>query len=58
MEVKQNKEMAYSESIMAAYQLWQTGQSEQMVQLAINARVVVVREQPPLLISSMKGKFA
>ena len=58
MEVKQNKEMAYSESVMAAYQLWQTGQSEKMVQLAINAFLVVFREQPPLLISSTKGRSA
>jgi hypothetical protein len=58
MEVKQNKELAYSESIVAAYQLWQTGQSEKMVRLAINARLVVFREQPHLLISSTKGRSA
>jgi len=56
MEIKQKKELPYSESIAAAYQLWQAGQSEKMVQLAINARLVVFREQPDLLISSANGR--
>jgi hypothetical protein len=50
--------LTFNDSVLAAYQLWQAGQSEKMVQLAINALLVVFREQPPLLISSMKGKFA
>jgi hypothetical protein len=58
MEIKQKTELTFNDSVLATYQLWQAGQSEKMVQLAINAFLVVFREQPPLLISSMKGKFA
>jgi hypothetical protein len=58
MEVKRKKELAFNDSVMAAYELWQAGQTEKMLQLAINACLVVFREQPDVLISSAKGKFA
>jgi hypothetical protein len=44
MEVKQKKELTLSESLTAAYQLWGAGQTEKMMRLAINARLVVFRE--------------
>jgi len=58
MEVKQKKELTLNESLTAAYQLWGAGQTEKMMRLAINARLVVFREQPQLIIFSAKGKFA
>jgi hypothetical protein len=55
MEVKQKKELAFNDTVMAAYELWQAGQTERMLQLAIKSHLVVFREQPQILISSPKG---
>jgi len=57
MEIKQKRELTYGESVTAAYQLWGAGQIEKMVQLAINAHLVVFREQPHLLIFSTEGNL-
>jgi hypothetical protein len=56
MKVKQKQELTFRDSITAAYQLWGAGQTEKMMRLAINARLMVVHGQPQVLISSAKGR--
>jgi hypothetical protein len=58
MKIQQKMELTFSDSVAAAYELWQAGQTEKMVRLAVNARLVVFREQPHPLIFSAKGKLA
>jgi hypothetical protein len=56
MKIKPKNELTFGELITAAYQVWGAGQAETMVRLAINARRVVFRDHPHLLISSAKGR--
>jgi hypothetical protein len=58
MKIKQKRDLTLGESVTAASQLCGAGQREKMVRLAINAPLVVFREQPHPLIFSTKGKFA
>ena len=55
MRVKHESEPTYCESVTAAYQLWGVGQIEKMIQLAIDAHLVVFPDQPRILISAAKG---
>jgi hypothetical protein len=57
MKIQQEKKLTLNESLSAAYELWETGQDEKMVRLAINARLMVFQEQPQVLISSAKRRF-
>jgi hypothetical protein len=56
MKILQEKKLTLNESLSAAYELWETGQDEKMVRLAINARLMVFQEQPHVLISSANGR--
>jgi hypothetical protein len=58
MKIQQEKKLTLNESLAAAYELWEAGQDEKMVRLAINARLVVFREPPHILISSANGRCA
>jgi hypothetical protein len=57
MKIKQKMNLTLGELITAAYQVWGAGQAEKMVRLAINARLVVFRDHPHLLISTAKGRY-
>jgi len=56
MKMKQKIELTFGDVIAAAYRIWGAGQAEKMVRLAVNARMVVFREHPRLLISSATGR--
>jgi hypothetical protein len=49
-------ELTFGDLIMAAYQAWGAGRAEPMVRLAITARLVGFRVQPPFLLSPAKGR--
>ena len=52
MKAEQKQESKFRDLITEAYQLWGTGQTEKMMRLAINARLMVVQGPPQVLISS------
>lgn len=56
MEAEEKQESKFRDLITEAYQLWGTGQTEKMMRLAINERLMVVQGPPQVLISSAKGK--
>jgi hypothetical protein len=56
MKNKHKNELTLGDLITATYQVWGAGQAEKMVRFAIASRLVVLREQPPLMISSAKGR--
>jgi hypothetical protein len=56
MKAEQKQESTICDSITEAYQLWGAGQTEKMMRLAINARLMVVQGPPQVLISSVKGR--
>jgi hypothetical protein len=58
MKIEEKKVLPLSESLTAAYQLWGAGQDQEMMQLAIDAHLVLAREQPPIVISPKEGKSA
>jgi hypothetical protein len=56
MKIKQKMELPFSDLTTAAYQVWGSEETAKMARLAINARLVVFRDHPHLLISSAKGR--
>jgi hypothetical protein len=56
MKIKQKMELPFGDLITAAYRVWGSEQAAKMVRLAINARQVVFRDHPHLLISTAKGR--
>jgi hypothetical protein len=58
MKIEWKKELTLGDLIAAAFQIWGAGQAEKMVRLAIKTRLVVLRAQPHLLISSAKRRPA
>jgi hypothetical protein len=58
MEKMTKKGLTLGDWITAAYQVWGAGQAEKMVCWALDTRRVVRRKQTPLLISTVKKRFA
>ena len=58
MEIKYKKGLTLGDLITAAYQVWGAVQAEKMVRWAINTRLIVLRDQPRLAISSAKVRHA
>jgi hypothetical protein len=56
MKHKQKNELTLGDLITATYQVWGADQAAKMLRFAISSRLAVLREQPPLTISSPKGR--
>jgi len=56
MKIKQKAELTFGDFVAGAYQAWGAGQAANMVWLMTKARLVVMRELPPFLISTTKGR--
>ena len=56
MKNKQKNEMTFGDLVAATYQVWGADLASKMLQFAIASRLVVVRAQPHVLISSAKGR--
>lgn len=56
MRIQQKKGLTFGDFIVAVYQVWGKGLAEKIVQSALNARLLVFRDQAHVLISSAKGR--
>jgi hypothetical protein len=56
MKNKLKNELTLGDLMAATYQVWGTDQAARMLRFALNSRLVVVRNQPPLAITSSKGR--
>jgi hypothetical protein len=58
MKNKLRNELSLGDLIIATNQVWGPELAAKMLRFAINSRLVVVRAQPNLLISSARGRSA
>jgi hypothetical protein len=55
MEIKEKTQLTPGDSITAACQVYEAGQAETTMRLAIDTPLVASRERPHFVISSAKG---
>jgi hypothetical protein len=53
---KQKEQLPFGDLVMASYMVWGSGLAAKMVRWAIKTRLVVFRQEPNFLGSSMKGR--